>query len=141
MLEDPLDFGLGIARVLVETVARILPAVGGDVERLAVLQPYHELLVGHLLYGGKHPIVEAAGLLEVVLDEHHTCPDLEAKHGLDGVEMVGEVPRDDSVVVLISPRKSLKRLAVDLIGTGIVRGQRHVAFTLDRVEGRVDAPT
>ena len=140
MLEDPLDFGLGIACVLVEPVARILPAVGGDVERLAVLQPYDELLVGHLFYGGEHPIVEAA-LLEVVLDEHHTCPDLEAEHGLDGVEVVGEVPRDDGVVVLISPRKGLKCLAVNLIGTGIVRGQRHVAVTLDRVEGRVDAPT
>ena len=92
VLEDALDVGLGIARVLVETVAGILPAVGGYVEEFAILQPYDELLLGHLLDGSEHTIVEAAGLLEVVLDEHDARADLQAEHGLDGVEVIGEVP-------------------------------------------------
>ena len=141
MLEDALDVGLGVARVLVEAVAGILPAVGGYVEELAILQPYDELLLGHLLDGSEHAIVEAAGLLEVVLDEHDTCADLQAEHRLDGVEVVGEVPCDAGVIVLICPGQGLKSLAVDLVSTGIVRRQRHVALALDGIEGGVDTPT
>ena len=104
VLEDALDVGLGIARVLVEAVASILPAVGGYVEEFAILQPHDELLLGHLLDGSEHAIVEAAGLLEVVLDEHDTRADLQSEHRLDGVEVVGEVPCDAGVIVLICPR-------------------------------------
>ena len=104
VLEDALDVGLGIARILVETVAGILPAVGRYVEELAILQPYDELLLGHLLDGSEHTIVEAAGLLEVILDEHDAGADLQAEHRLDGVEVVGEVPCDAGVVVLICTR-------------------------------------
>ena len=138
VLEDALDVGLGIARILVEAVASILPAVGGYVEEFAILQPYDELLLGHLLDGSEHTIVEAAGLLEVVLDEHDTRADLQAEHRLDGVEVVGEVPCDAGVIVLICPREGLESLAVDLVSTGVVRRQRHVALALDGVEGGVD---
>ena len=141
VLEDALDVGLGIARILVEAVASILPAVGGYVEELAILQPHDELLLGHLLDGSEHTIVEAAGLLEVVLDEHDTGADLQAEHWLDGVEVVGKFPCDAGVIVLICPRKGLESLAVDLVSTGIVRRQRHVALALDGVEGGVDTPT
>ena len=141
VLEDALDVGLGIARILVETVAGILPAVGGYVEEFAILQPHDELLCGHLLDGSEHTIVEAAGLLEVVFDEHDTGADLQAEHWLDGVEVVGKVPCDAGVIVLICPREGLKSLAVDLVSTGIVRRQRHVALALDGVEGGVDTPT
>ena len=92
VLEDALDVGLGVARILIETVASILPAVGGYVEEFAILQPHDEFFLGHLLDGSEHTIVEAAGLLEVVLDEHDTCADLQAEHRLDGVEVVGKVP-------------------------------------------------
>ena len=141
VLEDTLDVGLGIARILVEAVASILPAVGGYVEELAILQPHDELLLGHLLDGSEHAIVEAAGLLEVVLDEHDARADLQAEHRLDGVEVVGEVPCDAGVIVLICPREGLESLAVDLVSTGIVRRQRHVALALDGVEGGVDTST
>ena len=76
VFEDALDVGFGIARILIEAVASILPAVGGYVEEFAILQSYDELLLGHLLDGSEHAIVEAAGLLEVVLDEHDTRADL-----------------------------------------------------------------
>ena len=141
VLEDTLDVGLGIARVLIEAVASILPAVGRYVEEFAILQPYDELLLGHFLDGSEHTIVEAAGLLEVVLDEHDARADLQAEHRLDGVEVVGEVPCYAGVIVLICSREGLKSLAVDLVSTGIVRRQRHVALALDGVEGGVDTPT
>ena len=141
VLEDTLDVGLGIARILVEAVAGILPAVGRYVEEFAIFQPHDELLCGHLLDGSEHAIVEAAGLLEVVLDEHDTCADLQAEHRLDGVEVVGEVPCDAGVIVLICPGQGLESLAVDLVSTGVVRRQRHVALALDGIEGGVDTPT
>ena len=45
------------------------------------------------------------------------------------------------MIVLVCPREGLESLAVDLVSTGIVRRQRHVALALDGIEGEVDTST
>ena len=49
--------------------------------------------------------------------------------------MLGEVPSDTSVIVLVGTGQGLECLAVDLIGTGVVRRQGHIALVLYWVEG------